>query len=66
MTPPTISTFKGNEVLVLNPDDKYTFSFGKSKALLICKHIRAIKEFAGVDTSDEDLADAADEFLEGA
>lgn len=64
MSKPTISTFKGNEVLVLNPDDKFTFSFGKSKAKLICQHIKAIREFAGVDASDEDLGDAADEFLE--
>lgn len=65
MTPPTVSTFKGNEVLVLNPDDKYTFSFGKGKAKLICQHIKAICEFAGEDTSEDELGDAADDYLEG-
>lgn len=64
MTPPTISTFKGNEVLVLNPDDKFTFSFGKGKAKLICQHIKAIREFAGEDTTEDELADAADRHID--
>lgn len=42
---PRIETFKGNPVIVLNPEDKYVFSFGLSKAKLILKNLDAIKSF---------------------
>jgi len=46
--------FKGNKILVLKRDenDKYPFSFGKSKAKLIVENIDAIKQFVE-ETSTE-------------
>ena len=40
--------FKGNKLIILkrNDDDKYPFSFGKSKAKLIVENFDAIKAFA--------------------
>jgi len=40
--------FKGHKVLVLkrNENDKYPFSFGRSKAKLIVENYEAIKKFA--------------------
>ncbi len=39
--------FKGNKMIILkrNPDDKYPFQFGLSKARLIIEHIADIKKF---------------------
>lgn len=45
------SEFKGNPMLVLNPDSKYPFQFGLSKAKLILEHIEDIEQF--VDKYDE-------------
>ena len=42
---PTVTEFKGNKVLVLNPDSKYPFSFGVSKAILIIKYLKYIQAF---------------------
>jgi hypothetical protein len=40
--------YKGNKVIVLKRDenDRYPFSFGKSKAKLIVDNFEAIKSFA--------------------
>jgi hypothetical protein len=40
--------FKGNKIIVLKRDenDKFGFSFGKSKAKLILENLEAIKQFA--------------------
>jgi hypothetical protein len=40
--------YKGNKVIVLKRDenDRYPFSFGKSKARLIVENFEAIKAFA--------------------
>ena len=40
--------FKGNKLIVLkrNPEDRYPFQFGKSKAKLIVEHYEDIKKFA--------------------
>lgn len=40
--------FKGNKILVLKrtSDDRYPFSFGKSKAKLILENLEEIKKFA--------------------
>jgi hypothetical protein len=40
--------YKGNKVIVLKRDenDRYPFSFGKSKARLIVENFEAIKSFA--------------------
>ncbi len=42
------SEYKGNKLIVLKraDDDKYPFSFGKSKAKLIVENFEAIKKFA--------------------
>ncbi|MBI5624327.1 MAG: hypothetical protein HY924_11155 [Elusimicrobia bacterium] len=39
--------FKGNKMIILkrNPDDKYPFQFGVSKAKLVLEHIEDIKKF---------------------
>ena len=42
---PEISEFKGNKTLNLNPEDKFSFSFGLAKAKLILKNLDAIKKF---------------------
>jgi len=40
--------FKGNKIIVLKrtPEDKFGFSFGKTKAKLILEHLEEIKKFA--------------------
>ncbi len=40
--------FKGNKLIILkrSEDDKYPFSFGKSKAKLVVEHFEDIKKFA--------------------
>lgn len=40
--------YKGNKLIILKrtEDDKYPFSFGKSKARLIVENFEAIKKFA--------------------
>lgn len=42
------SEYKGNKLIVLkrNEEDKYPFSFGKTKAKLIVENFEAIKKFA--------------------
>lgn len=42
---PKIETFKGKPVLTLNPEDKWPFSFGVTKARLILQNLDAIKTF---------------------
>lgn len=43
--------FKGNKIISLkrNPEDKFAFSFGKSKAKLIVENFDEIKKFAEED-----------------
>jgi len=48
--------YKGHKLLVLNPDDKFPFKFGKKKAQLIVEHFDAIKAFA----EEEDDGDSTD------
>ena len=54
MTPQT-ETFKGHELLVLDPDNKWPFKFGAKKAALILDNIEAIKLYVaeqhGTDTN---------------
>ncbi len=40
--------YKGNKLIVLkrNEEDKYPFSFGKTKARMIVENFEAIKQFA--------------------
>jgi len=42
---PGESEFKGRPILILNPGEKYPFSFGLSKAKLILKYIDEIRAF---------------------
>jgi hypothetical protein len=42
---PVLGEFKGNPILTLNPDERYPFSFGLSKAKLILAHIDDIRAF---------------------
>jgi len=44
----SIGEFKGHKIISLKRDenDKFPFSFGKSKAKLIVENIEAIKQFA--------------------
>ena len=48
---PKIDVFKGNPVIILNPEDKFIFSFGLMKAKLIIQNFDAIKAF--VDANDK-------------
>ena len=52
-----IQEFKGNKVLNLNPESKFTFSFGLAKAKLILENIEVIKKF--VETEGKDLGEFA-------
>lgn len=58
---PDISEYKGNKLLCLNPDDKFKFSFGVSKAKMILEHLHAIKIF--VDTNGESCTEPDDLIL---
>ena len=58
-----IQEFKGNKVLNLNPEAKFTFSFGLSKAKLILENIEVIKKF--VETEGKDLGEFAKKQDEG-
>ncbi|HNY91236.1 MAG TPA: hypothetical protein PKJ13_03375 [bacterium] len=42
---PVVGEFKGNPILTLNPDERYPFSFGLSKARLILAHLDDIRAF---------------------
>ncbi len=46
--PVEFSEYKGNKLIVLrrNPEDKYPFQFGKTKAKLIVENYAEIKKFA--------------------
>ncbi len=49
---PEETTYKNNPLIVLNPDQKFPFQFGLTKAKLIIAHIESIKEF--VDKHDKE------------
>lgn len=38
--------YKGHKLIVLNPEDKFPFQFGRKKAQLIMQHIDEIAAFA--------------------
>ena len=48
---PTLSEYKGNKLICLNPGSKFTFSFGLGKAKLILENLDSIKKF--VETNGE-------------
>lgn len=50
---PKIDVFKGNPIIVLNPEDKWTFSFGLGKARLILANLDAIKAFVAANETNE-------------
>ncbi len=49
---PTISEYKGNKLICLNPGSKFMFSFGLGKAKMILENIDAIKKFVETDGAD--------------
>jgi hypothetical protein len=50
---PKVDTFKGNPVIILNPEDRWTFSFGINKARLILQNLDAIKAFVEANETKE-------------
>jgi len=42
---PKLDSYKGSPTLILNPEDRFTFSFGLGKARLLLEHIDTIKKF---------------------
>ena len=42
---PVIGEYKGKPVITLNPESRFPFTFGMSKAKLIVKHYDAIVRF---------------------
>ncbi len=54
-TMPEIQEFKGNKVLNLNPESKFSFSFGLAKAKLILENLDVIRKF--VETEGKDLGE---------
>jgi len=44
-TGPVIGEYKGRPVITLNPNSRFPFTFGVSKAKLILEHIEEIKKF---------------------
>lgn len=60
---PEIQEFKGSKVLCLNPESKFTFSFGLAKAKLILDNLDVIKKF--VETEGKDLGEFAAKKPEG-
>jgi hypothetical protein len=49
--PPKIDVFKGNPVITLNPEEKWPFTFGLTKAKLILANLDAIRTF--VDANEK-------------
>jgi hypothetical protein len=49
-----LGEFKGNKMIVLkrNPEDKFPFQFGVSKAKLVIEHIEDIKKFVAENGKD--------------
>ena len=43
---PKTETYKGHELLVLNPNEKFPFKFGAKKAQMILDNLDHIREFA--------------------
>jgi len=43
---PKIEEYKGHDLIVLNPDAKFPFKFGKAKAQLIVENWSVIAHFA--------------------
>ena len=52
---PEIQEYKGNKILNLNPESKFSFSFGLAKAKLILENLDVIKKF--VETEGKDLGE---------
>ena len=44
---PEIQEYKGNKILNLNPESKFSFSFGLAKAKLILENLDVIKKIRG-------------------
>ncbi|MBK8553535.1 MAG: hypothetical protein IPL53_21715 [Ignavibacteria bacterium] len=55
---PEIQEYKGNKILNLNPESKFSFSFGLAKAKLILENIEVIRKF--VSSEGKDIGDPGD------
>jgi len=42
---PVVGEYKGSPTITLNPESKFSFTFGLGKAKLIVEHFEAIKAF---------------------
>lgn len=51
---PEIQEYKGNQLICLNPGERYPFSFGLNKAKLILANIEAIKKFVETEGKECD------------
>jgi hypothetical protein len=56
---PEIQEYQNNKVLVLNPGERFVFSFGLKKAEMILANLEAIKEF--VESKGESIGDVKKE-----
>jgi len=54
-SPPTVDSFKGKPILVLNPDSNWPFQFGVGKAKLIVEHLEHIKAFVAEYGNHDDV-----------
>lgn len=61
--PVEYSEFKGNDMICLKkgPEDKFGFSFGRTKAKLIVEYYEAIKKFAESESSKSKKPKTEDE-----
>lgn len=69
MLQPKIGEYQGKPTLILNPDQKFPFSFGLGKARMIIDHYEAIVEFVKSDGEsitpcETELSEDADKFID--
>lgn len=51
---PEVGEYNGKPMLILNPEDRFTFQFGLGKAKMILANIEAIEEFVQEHDEEED------------
>ena len=56
---PTVTEYKGNRVLNINPEGRTNISFGLGKAMLIMENLPAIAAFLKSDGANCQLSDEA-------
>lgn len=55
-----VTEYKGNKILVLNPEQRFPFSFGLGKARMIVENIEDVQDF--VDSSGVEPKEIVSEF----